>query len=519
MKLVRRLIAKVAPTNSTVLIVGETGTGKELVARALHDQSLRAEMPFVPINCGALPENLIESELFGHRKGAFTGAEEHRIGLFEVAHGGTLLLDEIGELPKSMQAKLLRFLESGEVRRVGDNDAFTCDVRVICATNRRLDAMVAAGEFREDLWFRVNTFEIPLPSLRERIDDIGLLARHLAVRNCAPAGCDDEIFTPEALAALEQHTWPGNVRELANVIEHALILCDGGPIRPEHLPQRFAARPSLAIDGETAGGRQSPRPGDAGHSGGAGSPLGQQAQGGRGVGHQPENALQQAEPGGSAGKIGVKYLPRKGETASGGAKRVPVDGCEERFLFFFRLPGRLRFRPFHDSHLPRQPAVILTHECPALLRPAGFARVVQNVFHDPLHVRAAIEIDFPSRSGPDRVLRPARGLRIGQHRLTTGLLQVGDHRFRPVAVLPQKQMNVVGQDGAAVAGVVSRGHQFGKRGGDGRDFVIAQFQQGVSEDPAGRFVELAHQAAGRLKMLAAVMEIAQRGQRGGADRV
>jgi two-component system NtrC family response regulator len=247
MELVRRLIAKVAPTNSTVLVVGETGTGKELVARALHDQSLRAEMPFVPINCGALPENLIESELFGHRKGAFTGAEEHRIGLFEVAHGGTLLLDEIGELPKSMQAKLLRFLESGEVRRVGDNDSFTCDVRVICATNRRLDAMVAEGDFREDLWFRVNTFEIPLPPLRERIDDIRLLARHLAVRNGAPAGRDDEVFTPEALAALEQHTWPGNVRELANVIEHALILCDGGPIRPEHLPQRFAARPSLAM--------------------------------------------------------------------------------------------------------------------------------------------------------------------------------------------------------------------------------------------------------------------------------
>ena len=252
MMLVRRLIAKVAPTNSTVLIVGETGTGKELVARALHDQSLRAEMPFVPINCGALPENLIESELFGHRKGAFTGAEEHRIGLFEVAHGGTLLLDEIGELPKSMQAKLLRFLESGEVRRVGDNDAFTCDVRVICATNRRLDAMVADGEFREDLWFRVNTFEIPLPSLRERIDDIRLLARHLAVRNGDPAGCDDEIFTPEALAALEQHTWPGNVRELANVIEHALILCDGKPIRPEHLPQRFASRPSLAVTAKAA---------------------------------------------------------------------------------------------------------------------------------------------------------------------------------------------------------------------------------------------------------------------------
>jgi two-component system NtrC family response regulator len=255
MQLVRRLIAKVAPTDSTVLILGDTGTGKELVARALHDQSLRADMPFVPINCGALPENLIESELFGHRKGAFTGAEEHRIGLFEVAHRGTLFLDEIGELPKPMQAKLLRFLESGEIRRVGDNESFTCDVRVVCATNRRLDEMVTAGDFREDLWFRINTFEIPLPPLRERIGDIALLARHLAVRHGAPAGPDDEIFTPDALATLERHTWPGNVRELANVIEHALILCDGGPIRPEHLPQRFTSQPSLPAVAKTTANR------------------------------------------------------------------------------------------------------------------------------------------------------------------------------------------------------------------------------------------------------------------------
>ena len=239
---VRRLIAKVAPTDSTVLILGETGTGKELVARALHDQSLRAEMPFVPINCGALPENLIESELFGHRKGAFTGAEENRTGLFEVANGGTLLLDEIGELPRAMQAKLLRFLESGEIRRVGDNESFTCDVRVICATNRNLGQMVAQGEFREDLWFRVNTFEIPLPPLRERLEDVGLLARHLAARFGASALPDDRVFTPDVLDALTEHTWPGNVRELANVIEHAMILCDGEPISPEHLPRRFASR-------------------------------------------------------------------------------------------------------------------------------------------------------------------------------------------------------------------------------------------------------------------------------------
>ncbi len=238
-EMVRTMIAKVAPTNSTVLILGETGTGKELVARALHDQSARAEMPFVAINCGALPENLIESELFGHRKGSFTGAEEHRVGLFEVANGGTLFLDEIGELPKAMQAKLLRFLESGEIRRVGENDSFTCDVRVICATHRHLDEMVGEGDFREDLWFRINTFEIQLPPLRERTDDIELLARHLAgrLRKVPP---DAVVLAPETLALLVEHDWPGNVRELANVIEHALILCDELPIAVEHLPSRFS---------------------------------------------------------------------------------------------------------------------------------------------------------------------------------------------------------------------------------------------------------------------------------------
>jgi two-component system NtrC family response regulator len=242
MQQVRALIAKVAPTHSTALILGETGTGKELVARAIHKQSLRAEMPFVAINCGALPETLIESELFGHRKGSFTGADEHRVGLFEVANGGTLFLDEIGELPKAMQAKLLRFLESGEIRRVGENESFTCDVRVVCATHRKLEEMVAEGEFREDLWFRINTFEIPLPPLRDRIEDIPTLVRHLARRYSPNVRSEDEVAGPEALAALAEHSWPGNVRELANCVEHALILCDRLPIRPEHLPMRFTAQ-------------------------------------------------------------------------------------------------------------------------------------------------------------------------------------------------------------------------------------------------------------------------------------
>jgi DNA-binding NtrC family response regulator len=246
MREVERLIGKVAPTDSTVLILGETGTGKELAARAIHERSLRAEMPFVPVNCGALPENLIESELFGHRKGAFTGADEHRVGLVELADGGSLFLDEIGELPKSLQAKLLRFLESGEIRRVGDNESFTCDARVIAATNRCLDEMVAAGEFREDLWYRINTFEIQLPPLREHIEDVPLLARHLAARFGAKFSADDRVFSPEALDTLCRHSWPGNVRELANVIEHAMILCERLPIEVEHLPHRFNA-PSATI--------------------------------------------------------------------------------------------------------------------------------------------------------------------------------------------------------------------------------------------------------------------------------
>ena len=238
---VRALIAKVAPTQSTVLILGETGTGKELVARAVHDQSARAEMPFVAVNCGALPETLIESELFGHRKGSFTGADEHRVGLFEVAHGGTIFLDEIGELPKAMQAKLLRVLESGEIRRVGENKSTMVDVRVVCATHRDLHEMVAESEFREDLVYRINTFEIYLPPLRERIDNIPELATHLLSRLRSKGGVGPAL-TLDALEALKSHVWPGNVRELANAIEHATILCDSGPISADHLPAQLHRR-------------------------------------------------------------------------------------------------------------------------------------------------------------------------------------------------------------------------------------------------------------------------------------
>lgn len=241
MQRVNELITKVASTNSTVLILGETGTGKELVARELHDQSKRSAKPFVPINCGALPEHLIESELFGHRKGAFTGADDHRKGLFEVASGGTLFLDEIGELPRAMQAKLLRFLESGEIRRVGENSSIIVDVRVLCATHRNLPEMVANDEFREDLMFRINTFEIALPSLRERIEDLPALVEHLLGRFSSGASARKNI-SPAAVEVLMGHSWPGNIRELANAIQHATILCDAETILPEHLPNNFDSR-------------------------------------------------------------------------------------------------------------------------------------------------------------------------------------------------------------------------------------------------------------------------------------
>lgn len=236
---VKQLIERVAPTGSTVLVCGETGTGKELVARAIHQQSLRAEMPFLAVNCGALPENLIESELFGHRKGAFTGADESRRGLFEVANGGSLMLDEIGELPRAMQAKLLRVLESGEVRRVGDEQVFQVDVRIICATHRNLPAMAQSGDFREDLMFRINTFEIILPALREHSEDIPQLAEHLYQRLSREMARPAVIFSDETLALLQSYHWPGNVRELVNAVEHGMILCDQLPIRPEHMPKRF----------------------------------------------------------------------------------------------------------------------------------------------------------------------------------------------------------------------------------------------------------------------------------------
>ncbi len=241
---VHRLINTIAPTDTTALILGETGTGKELAARTIYQKSKRADMPFVPVNCGALSENLVESELFGHRRGAFTGADRDHKGLFEVADGGTLFLDEVGELNKNIQVKLLRFLESGEIRRLGETEPFIVDVRIICATNRDLRDMVQTEEFREDLYFRINTFEIRMPPMRERRPDIPELAKHLLARTAKrPVEVVSKLLSPEAIDTLLEYEWPGNVREMSNVMEHAWILAGGGEILTEHLPHHLRVKP------------------------------------------------------------------------------------------------------------------------------------------------------------------------------------------------------------------------------------------------------------------------------------
>jgi two-component system response regulator AtoC len=236
MKEVMRVVQKVAPTPTTVLIEGESGTGKELVARALHDLSPRAERPFVAVNCGAIPEALIESELFGHAKGAFTDARTAKRGLFEEADGGTLLLDEIGELPLLVQPSLLRVLQQGEVRRVGDSRAARVDVRVLAATNRDLGAHVQAGRFREDLYYRLNVVQVRLPPLRERQDEIAVLAERILARHAERIDMPPRRLSARALELLQRYRWPGNVRELENALERALVLAEDEEIGPEALP-------------------------------------------------------------------------------------------------------------------------------------------------------------------------------------------------------------------------------------------------------------------------------------------
>jgi len=246
---VERLASRVAAIDNTVLITGESGTGKGVLARSIHDQSSRGEAPFIPVNCSAIPENLLESELFGHTKGAFTGASQARKGLFAQADNGTLFLDEIGELPLHMQTKMLHVIEDKEIRPVGSEQLRKVDARIVVATNRDLPAMVAAGTFREDLYFRISQFHIDLPPLRERGDDllrlIGFFLNAAKVKDDAPIELD-----PAAEELLLEYHWPGNLRELENVIGRALIMADGGRITIADLPPSLSSRSSVSLRGQ-----------------------------------------------------------------------------------------------------------------------------------------------------------------------------------------------------------------------------------------------------------------------------
>jgi transcriptional regulator with PAS, ATPase and Fis domain len=243
---------RAAGTDTTVLLEGESGTGKELFARALHVLSPRADGPFVAINCAAIPETLLETELFGHEKGAFTGAAARKPGKFELAHRGTLFLDEIGDLPLSLQAKILRALEEKRFERVGGTVPLHVDVRIVAATNRHLKAAVAARQFREDLYFRLSVFPITIPPLRERPEDITTLARHFIDRFCRDLKKRPLVLSPAAEQELRAYAWPGNVRELQNCIERAAILCEGDTILGHHLSLSFVSfAPPAPLDGAT----------------------------------------------------------------------------------------------------------------------------------------------------------------------------------------------------------------------------------------------------------------------------
>jgi two-component system response regulator AtoC len=243
---VYKLVARVAPSTATVLVVGESGTGKELVARAIHHRSPRATKPFVPVNCTALSESLLESELFGHARGAFTGAIAAKRGLFETANGGTLFLDEIGDMGPKMQAQILRVLQDGEMRPVGGTETIRVDVRLVCATNRDLEAEVKATRFREDLYFRINVVTVRMPPLRDRAGDIPILVRHFINKIAKREGRALASVSPEALEVLCRHGWPGNVRELENAMERAVAVAKGNVVLPSDLPAEVYGGASIA---------------------------------------------------------------------------------------------------------------------------------------------------------------------------------------------------------------------------------------------------------------------------------
>jgi DNA-binding NtrC family response regulator len=243
---VYKTVARIAPQRTSVLILGESGTGKELVARALHRRSTRNERRFVPVNVSAIPEGLLESELFGHVKGAFTGANTQRRGLFEEAHQGTLFLDEIGDLSLNLQAKLLRALQEQTIKPVGGNEEIPVDVRVVAATHQDLESLVRSGRFREDLFYRLNVVTIALPPLRERRDDIPVLVDYFIRKYSWEHGRPRKRFSPESERIILDHPWPGNIRELANVIERSLVLSPGGVMTPESLPESLRRRPDAS---------------------------------------------------------------------------------------------------------------------------------------------------------------------------------------------------------------------------------------------------------------------------------
>jgi len=232
-------IERVASLDTPVMILGESGTGKEMVAKALHETGTRASRPFIKVNCAALSESILESELFGHVKGAYTGADSDRMGRFEAAHRGTIFLDEIGDIPLSVQVKLLRVLEERMIQRVGENTSIPIDVRIITATNKNLETMIARGEFREDLFFRINVFPLTCPPLRLRRDDITLLIQHFITIHAEKTGKNILGFTPEAMRFMVSYPWPGNIRELRNTVEYAFVLAKGKGVRPEHLPEKI----------------------------------------------------------------------------------------------------------------------------------------------------------------------------------------------------------------------------------------------------------------------------------------
>jgi transcriptional regulator with PAS, ATPase and Fis domain len=250
MQEVYKSIGRVAPTDATVLLRGESGTGKELVARAIYQHSLRMDKPFLVINCVAIPETLLESELFGYEKGAFTGAVNRKVGKIEQAHRGTIFLDEIGDMPFSIQAKILRLLQEKSIERLGGRETIPVDVRIIAATNRDLEAALAEGRFREDLYYRLKVVTLWLPALRDRIDDISLLTDYFLGRFSRELDMDNPGMTPEARALLGSHRWPGNVRELGNVIQKALIFSRGYPIRPEEISQAIGVETAAKVTQE-----------------------------------------------------------------------------------------------------------------------------------------------------------------------------------------------------------------------------------------------------------------------------